>query len=76
MGWSEPYWPMLFGPLMTIVLVIICLGLCRIFFMMRDQRCAVSAAAPRPPSSASACRRGLSSVLCKWWWRMKALIFG
>jgi uncharacterized membrane protein len=29
MGWSEPYWPMLFGPIM--ILVIICLAMMMLF---------------------------------------------
>ena len=32
MGWSEPYWPMLFGPIM--ILVIICLAM-MMFFIKR-----------------------------------------
>ena len=32
MGWSEPYWPMISGPLM-IIFVIICLGV--MLFMVR-----------------------------------------
>ena len=26
MGWSEPYWPMISGPWMMIIVVIICMG--------------------------------------------------
>lgn len=33
MGWSEPYWPLIAGPLMMIMLLIICMGV--MLFMMR-----------------------------------------